>query len=185
MKGNVDVTIGLFGTCDNVPWRDRFMEAYKEKGISYFNPMIDNWQEMMDLHRAGKGPNPAEVETQHLRNDEVILFPVLQDSLGMGSLAELGFSVSTVVRNILNGKNQLMCFLIDDTCTDERKNAEQRKDSNRTRALVKNKLIKFISYPNIVLVNSLEEMFTTSFDLYEIAKLAKSYEDKFFQQKIA
>lgn len=183
MEGNKEsVTIGLFGTCDNVPWRNPFMSEYDKRGYKYFNPMIDNWGEMMELHRAGKGPNPADVENTHLWNDEVILFPVLKDSLGMGSLAELGFSVSTVVRNILNGRNQLMCFLIDDICTDERKNAEQRKDSARTRALVKTKLLKFVAYPNIVLVNTIEEMLKVSLDLYSIAKLAKEYGNQVLQK---
>lgn len=182
MKGINDLTIGLFGTCDNVPWRNPFMSEYDKRGINYFNPMIDNWQEMMDLHRAGKGPNPADVENQHLWNDEIILFPVLKDSLGMGSLAELGFSVSTVVRNILNGRNQLMCFLIDDVCIDERKNAEQRKDSARTRALVKTKLKKFVAYPNIVLVDNLEDMFNVSLNLYDIAKQAREHGNTVIQK---
>jgi hypothetical protein len=35
--------IGLFGTCDKNRWRDPFMAKYDELGISYFNPMVDDW----------------------------------------------------------------------------------------------------------------------------------------------
>lgn len=177
MEGHKDVTIGLFGTCDNIRWRDPFMKAYEEKGIKYFNPMIDDWSERLEMSRKGLCPNPTEEENYYLKNAEVILFPVLEDSLGHGSLGELGFSVNTVLRRILSGENQFLIALIDDKCTDERKNAEQRKDSTKNRALVKSKLIKAVSYPNIVLVNTLDEMFKMSFEMYDLALKAKSYKE--------
>jgi len=179
MEGHKDVTIGLFGTCDNVPWRDRFMEAYTAKGIAYFNPMISDWSERLEMSRKGLCPNPTEEENYYLNNAEVILFPVLEDSLGHGSLGELGFSIQTVLRRILNGSPQFLIALIDDECKDERKNAEQRKDSKKNRALVKSKLIKVVSYPVITMVSTLDEMFKLSFEMYDIAKKGKEYQASF------
>jgi len=174
-----EVTIGLFGTCDNIRWRDPFMKAYDEKGIKYFNPMIDDWAERLENSRKGLCPNPTEEENFYIKNSELILFPVLEDSLGNGSLAELGFSIQTVLRRILNGENQFLIALIDDKCTDERKSHDQRKESNKNRALVKSKLINAVSYPNIVLVNTLDEMFKLSFDMYDLATKAKAYKESF------
>ena len=33
-----DISIGLFGTCDNSKWRVPFMKTYDELEIKYFNP---------------------------------------------------------------------------------------------------------------------------------------------------
>ena len=44
MKPAHPVSIGLFGTCDNSKWREKFMECYEESDVSYFNPDAgDNW----------------------------------------------------------------------------------------------------------------------------------------------
>jgi hypothetical protein len=180
-----EVTVGLFGTCDNIKWRDPFMKAYEEKGIKYFNPMIDDWSERLENSRKGLCPNPTEEENYYLKNAEVILFPVLEGSLGNGSLGELGFSVNTVLRRIMSGENQFLIALIDDQCTDERKSHDQRKESNKNRALVKSKLIKSVSYPSIVLVNTLEEMFNMSFEMYDLAKKAKGYQETLLIKKTA
>jgi hypothetical protein len=143
--------------------------------------MIDDWSERLENSRKGLCPNPTEEENYYLRNAEVILFPVLEDSLGHGSLGELGFSINTVLRRILNGENQFLISLIDDDCTDERKNAEQRKDSKKNRALVKSKLIKCVSYPNIMLVKTLDEMFKMSLEMYDLAVKAKTYREAMFK----
>ena len=69
--------IGLFGTCGNSLWRDQFISVYKEKGIEYFNPQKEDWC-----------PEDADIEAQHLVQDEIVLFPVTDESYGCGSLAE-------------------------------------------------------------------------------------------------
>jgi hypothetical protein len=168
--GHEKITIGLFGTCDNIPWREPFIKRYNELGIKYFNPVIDNWSELLEKSRKGLCPNPTVTENYYLNNAEVILFPVLKDSLGQGSLAEMGFSIMRVARNILSGNSQFLIALIDDDCTDERKTEIERKDSVRSRALVKSKLIENVVYPNIILVDTLAEMLDYSLMVYNMAK---------------
>lgn len=168
------VTIGLFGTCDNIKWRDPFMSRYDQVGIAYFNPMVDNWH-----------PGLVELENYYLRNSEVILFPVLSESLGTGSLAEIGFSINYVLRQITQGSSQFLVVLIDDGCTDMRKTEEERKRSIKDRALIKSKVKKMISFPNIVLVETLEEMYDLSLELYRLAIKSLEYTEKYTEVKSA
>ena len=155
-KNHTEITIGLFGTCDNIPWRIPFMKRFDEMGIKYFNPDAgDNWH-----------PGMIEEENYYLNNAEIILFPVLKESLGSGSLGEVGFSVQNVLRNIQNGKRQFLICLIDDECTDERKTEEERKRSIKDRKLVKSKFKEKVSCPVITLVNTLDEMMELSLDLF-------------------
>ena len=144
------------------------MSRYEEMGIEYFNPMVDDWH-------AGL----IEEENFMLNNAEVILFPVLKDSLGSGSLGEIGFSVSNVIRNIANGKNQCLIALIDNDCAPVKEATQAQIDrSIKDRKLVKSKLIEKTSYPNIVLVDTLEEMFDLSLKLYKLMKDARNYQDE-------
>ena len=43
MEQNNTLCVGLFGTCDKSTWRDPFMAKYKELGINYFNPVVEDW----------------------------------------------------------------------------------------------------------------------------------------------
>jgi len=71
-----NICVGLFGTCDNSKWRDEFIAAYDVLGVDCFNPDAgDNWHHGL-----------VEEENKHLLEDEIILFPVLAESLGFGSL---------------------------------------------------------------------------------------------------
>jgi len=142
---HIGITIGLFGTCDNIRWRDPFMKKYEELEINYHNPMVDNWH-----------PGLVEEENYFLNHAEIILFPILRESLGSGSLGEIGFSIQNVLRNIQNGRQQVLIALIDDDCTDERKSH-----------LVKTKFKKNVSCPIITLCNTLDEMLILSLELYE------------------
>lgn len=174
MEKHEKITVGLFGTCDNIRWRDPFMSRYDEAGIAHFNPMVDNWH-----------PGMVELENYYLRNAEIILFPVLAESLGTGSLAEIGFSINYVLRQITQGSSQFLVVLIDDKCTDMRKTEEERKRSTKDRALIKSKIKKMISYPNIVLVETLEEMYEMSLELYKIATKSSEYNQKYAEVKSA
>jgi len=151
-----DFTIGLFGTCDNSKWRIPFIKIYEKQGIKYFNPDAgDDWH-----------PGMIKEENYYLNNAQIILFPILSESLGSGSLGEIGFSVQNVIRNIQNGKQQSLISLIDDKCTDIRKTKEEILRSTKDRALVKSKYKEKVSYPVITLVNTLDEMLQISLDLY-------------------
>ena len=175
-----EITVGLFGTCDNIPWRDPFIKKYEEAGIKYYNPVLENWSELLEMSRKGLCPNPTEEENYYLNKAEIILFPVLKDSLGSGSLAEMGFSVQRVIRNIMNGGQQFLVGLIDDTCTDERKTDAERKQSTKDRALVKSKYIENVSYPVITIVDTLDEMLAMSLTAYDM--LISGVEDKEIDQ---
>ncbi len=156
MEEHTEVTIGMFGTCDNIPWRIPFIEEYDKQGMKWFNPDAgDNWH-----------PGLIELENYYLNNAEIILFPILSESLGSGSLGEVGFSVQNVLRNIQNGKRQFLIALIDDDCTDERKTDEERKRSIKDRKLVKSKLKEKVSCPVITVVNTLDEMMQLSLELH-------------------
>lgn len=89
----LNVTIGLFGTCDGVPWRVPFIEEYQKRGIEFYNPEVPPG--MWD-------PKMADVEAEHLATDDIILFPVLSGSWGWGSLGETGFSVRQALDLNLN-----------------------------------------------------------------------------------
>ena len=156
MNTHTETTVGLFGTCDNSKWRLPFIEKYDELGIKYFNPDAgDNWH-----------PGLIEEENYYLNNAEIILFPILAESLGSGSLGEVGFSVQGVLRNIQNGRQQVLIVLIDDDCTDTRKTDAEIKRSVKDRALVKSKLLKRVSCPVITVVSTLDDMLVMSIELY-------------------
>lgn len=148
--------IGLFGTCDNSKWRVPFVVEYEARKIAYFNPDAgDNWH-----------PGMIEDENRNLQEDHIILFPVLAESLGQGSLGEIGFSILNVLRNIQNGSNQYLIVLIDDDCTDQRKTEDERKLSVKTRKLVKSKLLE-VNHPNVFVVSTMDDMFDLSIALHE------------------
>ncbi|MFW9876266.1 MAG: hypothetical protein ACFFG0_24475 [Candidatus Thorarchaeota archaeon] len=166
------ITIGLFGTCDNSTWRLPFIERYEKEGIAYFDPDAgDDWH-----------PGLIEQENYYLKNAEIILFPVLAASLGSGSLAEIGFSVNVVLKNIINGKSQILIVLIDDDCTDTRKTEEEQKRSIKDRKLVKSKLKEHIQFPNINLVEDLDEMLDLSLELYKFISFGEEIQNKLKQR---
>ena len=172
-----EITVGMFGTCDNIPWREPMIKEYEKLGIKYYNPVLENWTEILEMSRKGLCPNPTEEENYYLNNAEIILFPVLKDSLGSGSLAEMGFSVQRVIRNIMNGKQQFLVGLIDDICTDERKTEAERKQSTKDRALVKSKLLENVSYPVITMVDHLDDMFRMSLTAHKLLKEETKFEE--------
>jgi len=160
-------TVGLFGTCDQSTWREDFaIDRLDAEGVEWYNPNVTDY----DWSDPEKNAALVDEENRNLVEDSVILFPVLSESLGQGSLGEVGFSILSVLDHIADGKEQALIVLIDDECTDERKTAEQRKDSNRSRNLVKSKLVQWIeSHPvsNVYLVNDLDEMVTLAISLYK------------------
>jgi len=168
MDSHQGITVGLFGTCDNSKWREPFIKKYEEMGIKFFNPDIPDWMERLEASRRGECENPTVEENYYLNNAEIILFPILSESLGSGSLGELGFSIKAVMRNISNGKRQFLIGLIDDECTDMRKTDEERKRSTKDRALVKSKFKESVCCPIITLVETIDDMIQMSLEVYNI-----------------
>jgi len=162
------ICVGLFGTCDNISWRDDFIITLNNQDIKYFNPDAgDNWH-----------PGMIDDENRHLMEDEIILFPVLKDSLGSGSLNEIGFSVLNIIHNVLNGSNQYLIVMIDDDCIDTRKTEEARKTSIKDRKLVKSKLRK-TTHSNVFVVNSLKEMKDLMVELANVVSIQNALREKY------
>jgi hypothetical protein len=148
------ICIGLFGTCDNVRWRDAFMEKYDALGISYFNPMVDNWH-----------PGLVAEEAKHLAEDALILFPILRDSYGQGSLSEVGFGP---LRALRENKHRSFVVLIDEDLAEPlMADAARAKDSLRSRKLVREH-IKNLDDKNVYLVETLAQMLEVSLELYAV-----------------
>lgn len=131
------------------------MAKYAEMGIPYFNPMVDNWN-----------PGMVALEAEHLAQDPIILFPVLKESYGQGSLSEIGFGPLKALRQ---NPYRSFAILIDDDVTDALKEADpaRAKDSKRSRALVKGHL-KDLKHNNVYLVDTLDQMLELSVSLHKI-----------------
>lgn len=146
------ITIGLFGTCGGSTWRDAFMSSYRQEGIAFFNPQVDNWTAEM-----------ADIEARHLVEDDIILFPVTNETAGLGSLAETGFSMFQAMRTNMN---RYFVFMVDPRCDPARvTDPVLVKESLRARALVKAHLRKN-THPNIFVCDSLMQMLAVSLELY-------------------
>ena len=149
------ICIGLFGTCGGSYWRNSFIEEYTKRNINFFNPQVEDWK-----------PELAEIEAQHLVNDDIILFPVTNETYGTGSLSETGFSIMQAINTNIN---RSVVIMIDKGVKEELKvaNPGSAKESMRARALVRAHLSK-ISRGNIYIVDSLENMFAVSLELYSV-----------------
>lgn len=149
------VCIGLFGTCGGSKWRDAFMAAYEERGINFFNPQVDNWT-----------PECADIEADHLVNDDVILFPVTNETFGTGSLSETGFSIMQALKS---NTNRSVVIMIDPLVNEALQISDpvMAKDNSRARALVRAHLKK-VQHPGVYIVEDLDTMLNVSIELYEI-----------------
>ena len=149
------ITVGLFGTCDNSKWREPFIERFNREGITYFNPVVEDWN-----------PGCMPIEKEHFESDEILLFPILAESYGQGSLSELGFSV---LRALRASKARILILLIDpeveQRLMDE--NALRAKDSNRSRALV-GSYIESVEDSRVIVVHSLAALLTASLQAHKL-----------------
>lgn len=161
-------TVGMFGTCSGSTWREPFIKEYKQRKIDFFNPDLgDDWT-----------PDATENENIHLIEDNIVLFPVLAESLGFGSLGEIGFSMLTVLKNVMTGHNQYLIVLIDDKCEMEGASTEDIKLSDNTRKIIKSK-VEDVDHPNVFLVNTLDEMKELSFRLVALVEQHANLKKKF------
>jgi len=152
--------IGLFGTCGGSSWRTAFIEAYQKLGIEHYNPQVEDWR-----------PELAQIEAEHLLNDEIILFPVTDETYGTGSLAETGFSI---LQTVNSSENRSVVILIHKDVKEELKiaNPALAKESMRSRALVNAHLSK-IKKNNVYIVDTLEDMLNVSLKLYEVHSILR------------
>lgn len=146
--------IGLFGTCGASRWRDPFIAAYRERGIRYFNPQVDNWT-----------PELADIEAQHLKRDEIVLFPITGETYGTGSLAETGFSL---LQAVSSNSTRFVVYFIE-AVLDEALAADPvaHQESLRARRLVTAHLRENV-HPNAFVAASLDDMLDTSLRLHAV-----------------
>ncbi len=167
---NLKPCVGLFGSCGNSRWRDPFIKRFTSENIAYFNPQVEagTWH-------AGL----VETENSHFVEDDIILFPVTDETTGQGSLAEIGFSIANALRC---NTNRFFVFLIDDECNDPDASDEARAESVRSRRLVKSKLIQIAAtLDNVFFVESLDDMLTVSLKLAELLR-AKAKIAQYFRE---
>ena len=137
--------VGLFGTCGHSTWRAAFIAKLEELHIPYFNPQVPEWD-----------PSCAERESQHLANDEILIYPVLGETYGTASLAESGYAVTQAVK----GERKRFIFLYVEPTVEPRLkelNPELAKESERARSLVRAHLSK-LDLPTVHHCESLEEL---------------------------
>jgi hypothetical protein len=152
--------IGLFGTCGDSKWRQQFIEAYTREGIAFYNPQVADWK-----------PECATEEARNLAEDEIILFPITNETYATGSLSEVGFSILQAIR--LDDRRDFVVLVTPDLLP-ELDNPVARKESLRARALVIEHLRK-LRLKNLYLVDTLEEMLEVSVQLYKAAQIRAPY----------
>jgi hypothetical protein len=150
-------TVGLFGTCGQSTWRKDFIEMFNEHNISFFNPQLGEGEWVAD-----RADEFVQNENYHLKNDDIILFPVTSETTGQGSLAEIGFSVADTLRQIKGEahlKERYLIVFIDPDCVDPKATSNQIEESKRSRKLVISKAIYEANINSrVFVVESLEEM---------------------------
>lgn len=154
-KQKNEITIGLFGTCGNSQWRIPFIEYCETEKIDYFNPVVPNWD-----------PSFAVIEADHLVEDEIILFPVTDETYGTGSLAEVGFSITQAIKS--NSENFVVIYVAPKVCDAlQEENPTLAKDSYKSRSLVLEHLKEQKDkYPNVYIVESMDDMLKVTKHLY-------------------
>jgi hypothetical protein len=149
------ITVGLFGTCGNSNWRAPFIELFEKTDISFFNPVVPNWDDSF-----------AEIEAQHLVEDEIILFPVTDETTGFGSLAETGYSISQALRS--NSERFVIIYIAPNVNEAlQISDPIQAKESKKARALTLAHMKRqAATFPNVYIVDSMEKMLEITLPLY-------------------
>lgn len=155
-------TVGLFGTCGGSRWREPFEAAFRERGIPYFNPQLPEgtWT-----------PESIPEEHRHLTEDEIVVFPVTDETTAVGSLGEVGFSVMTAI-DTGRGRLRHVIVMIAPDCNAPGASPEAIKDSVRGRKLVRSRVAEEASrLHNVHLVDTLEEALALTLRLWPAIEL--------------
>jgi len=154
------ITVGLFGTCGGSQWREPFLETCEGLEVEVFNPVVPEWD-----------PSFAVQEAEHLVNDDIILFPVTEETYDEGSLAETGYSISQALRS---NKGRYVVVYVAPQVHREEEDADKAKatTSNKMRALVLAHLKRQRgTFPNVFVVESLDEMHRAMIHLIAALKI--------------
>ena len=147
-NNNMIPAVGLFGTCGASTWRTAFVEAFRAKGVDYFNPQVADWT-----------PELATVEADHLAGDAIVMMAVTGETVGAASLVEAGLLVARAIQE----PNRFFLLYIEEEVDPS---LEGAKDSNRARRLLLEHLSRFGNVPNLEVVASLEEALDLSVKLW-------------------
>jgi hypothetical protein len=145
------------------------MDEYEKLGIPFYNPQVDNWT-----------PDLAGIEAEHLAHDPVILFPVTDETYGMGSLAESGFSILQALK--LDSNRYVVIYIAADVnAAMKEANPTLAKESFRARKLTLAHLEKLKgANSKLFIVDTLDKMLALSLPLWEAVQRvqeAKALED--------
>lgn len=157
--------IGLFGTCGNSKWRDKFVNRYKTKSINFFNPLKTDWK-----------PEDSVIEAEHLSTDAIVLFAITAETFSTASLAETGYAILNAIVSV---ENRFVIIYIDPKVNPllAEENPQAAKESKNARAIIMSHL-KHVKHSNIYLVDSLEKMLDLSITLYKAAEMILEAEGK-------
>lgn len=68
----------LGGTCNNSTWRSKLIPMLEEKGIEYFNPVVEDWT-----------PECMEEEKRQRQECDIVLYTITPKMKGVYSIAEV------------------------------------------------------------------------------------------------
>ena len=78
--------LGLFGTCNGSKWREELLTKL-DKEITYFNPVVDDWNE------------EAQAEDKHKKSDTFILLTLTPEMKGFYNKAQLK-GIKKIIKDI-------------------------------------------------------------------------------------
>lgn len=161
----MNYTVGLFGTCGSSNWRKQFIEEFESNNIEFYNPQLGEGEWKPDL-----ADEYVKIENWNLKNNELILFPITDETTGQGSLSEVGFSVADTLRSL---DSRYLIVYIDPKCNDKKASKAQIEDSERSRKLVLSKVIEESKINHkVFVVKSMTELLKLTMSLCKDLKKA-------------
>ena len=125
-------------------WREHVVQpVLDELGISFFNPVVDNWTE-----------ENAEIEANAIANAETIVLVITETSPSIGSLSESGWAVLSAIE-----RNQQIIIYIEPQSDDTESLRARRIVLSQARTLAPN-------LDNVYLVESMDAVVSTLRDIY-------------------
>jgi|GEM_PF-1680391 len=140
--------MGTIGGDYNDPGRDCWREntiqpVLHELGVSYYNPVVENWSE-----------ENAREEAEAIENAETIVLVITENHASIGSLAESGWAVLSALE-----RDQIVILYIADT--------QDNIDSQRARQIVLSQVTTLAPELDFLIhVDSLDDVIATLQDLY-------------------
>lgn len=126
-------------------WREHSVQpVLDELGVTFFNPVVDNWTE-----------ENAAIEAQAIANAETIVLVITETSASIGSLSESGWAVLSALE-----RYQTIIVYISPESDDSESLRARRIVLSQARTLA-------TDLENVYLVESLDEVILTLRDIYK------------------